>query len=93
MYLNMVAFWRVAVVMNYKHILDEGSESYSFIVGNRTATGTYHNIYLRLSKVKVVERPRKEPPPARYHLVLDGVKIDRKEITKRSSTDVKALRK
>lgn len=96
-YLMMIFFWGIAVVINYMnervYILDEGSESYSFIVGKKTATGTYHNIYIRLSKVKVIEKLRKDPAPARYHLVLDGVKIDRKEITKKSSTDIKALRK
>jgi len=71
------------------YVLDEGSKTYSFIVGDRIATGKYHNIYIRLSKETLT---RKYDRP-KYHLVLDGVKVDRQRLTTRPSTDLKSLRR
>lgn len=93
-YVLLVFCQSLAVTMSYRlervYVLDEGTKTYAFMVGSAITNGRYHNIYIRLSKEKSVGPAATLP---RYNLVLDGVKIDRQLLTKRSSGDIKSLRK
>jgi hypothetical protein len=100
-YVSMLWVYNVAAVINYRHervyILNEGSSTYSFVVGPKSYTGQYNNVYVRLRKVSddAARAPRKgdgsELP--RYELVLNGLYIDQVSLSGRPSTEVKILRK
>jgi len=96
-YLNLIFWQNCAIIVTFRndriYILDENSATYSFVVGQRSCSGTYHNIYIRLSKENTQGQPLSSITPPQYHLVLDGVKIDQQRITKCSCSDLKLLRK
>jgi hypothetical protein len=100
-YVTLLWVYNVAAVINYRHeriyIINEGSSTYSFVVGTRSYTGRYHNVYVRLRKVSddSPKAPRKDEGEElpRYELVLNGLYMDQVSLSGRPTTEVKTLRK
>jgi hypothetical protein len=97
-YVSLLWVYNVAAVVNYRHeriyILNEGSSTYSFVVGTKSYTGQYHNVYVRLRKVSddSARKDEGEELP-RYELVLSGLYMDQVSLSGRPTTEVKTLRR